>query len=352
LNVGTAAQVGVDDLVELRLTVTDTNGLEISEIQVGRPFQLRGFVKDLRDTQSPQPSRPGVFAAYQDILFNSSLVTANPDLNPFFSNTFTGSQYRQGKSGDVRISGLINELGSFQDDTSSPLGFGEKLQFVINFTAGSTPGLVNFVGDPADVRPFHDTLLFDPTTPLLPNQIRYTQDSVRVVSGTTTGGGGGGGEGFTNDNNAYDVNDDGFVSPIDVLILINSLNNGNGGQLNNGGNLLAAGEGSEFYYVDVNGDGFLDPLDVLGVINYLNTNSELFAAGEGEGEGSTFESGELPLVELPFQSLAVSSTSWIYGPAEFGDEEDETIDSLAEYLSQYHSQEDDEFLDGLATGLV
>lgn len=358
LNVGSFNQVTADDDVELRLQVTDMNGNPISQVVAGQPFQLRGFVKDLRESDVPRPSRPGVFAAYQDVLFSNNLVSVNADLAPFFNNNFTGSVYRQGKSGDIFVPGLINELGSFQDDSSSPLGFPERLQWVVNFTAGTTLGTASFVGDPADVKPFHDTLLFDPTTPLLPNQVRYTVASVQIVSaaagGGGTGTGGTGTGGFTNWSNAYDVNADGFVSPIDVLIIINALNTGAGGQLTNGG-LEGSGEQGKKYYVDVNADGYLDPLDVLVVINFLNSNTGMSGEGEGEGsdEGLVLRSGNLPLVELPFRGKALGSSSIyedisLYGE---GSEEDESGSDLAGMMFSMDEDEDD-YLDSLASDLL
>ncbi|MCA9132435.1 MAG: hypothetical protein KDA45_04750 [Planctomycetales bacterium] len=63
-----------------------------------------------------------------------------------------------------------------------------------------------------------------------------------------------------------DVNDDGIVSPIDVLQVINYINFNSSDTLIRGPALL-----------DVNRDTIISPLDVLLVINYLNAH-----AGEGE----------------------------------------------------------------------
>ncbi len=283
-------------------------------------------------------------------------MSANVNLAPFFDTNFAASVYRQGKAGDVFVPGLINELGSFQDNQTSPLGFPERLQWIVNFTAGSTLGTATFVGDPADVKPFHDTLLFDPTTPLLPNQVRYTVASVQIVSAAAGGGGGSGGSGsggFTNWGNTYDVNADGFVSPIDVLIIINSINNGGGGQLPPGG---GEGEAGEKYYVDVNADGFVDPLDVLAVINFLNSDGAL--AGEGEGEGSSdglvLRSGELPLVDLPFRGKAIGSSSIYEDVSLYGgtSDEDDSETDLTSLMYSIVEEEDDEYLDSIAADLL
>jgi hypothetical protein len=75
--------------------------------------------------------------------------------------------------------------------------------------------------------------------------------------------------------NKLDVNADGFVSPIDVLIVVNDLNF-------NGPRVLPLDQPVP-PYLDVNGDKLVDPLDVLELINFINTRGN---SGAGEGEAS------------------------------------------------------------------
>ena len=82
----------------------------------------------------------------------------------------------------------------------------------------------------------------------------------------------------TNPDNAMDVNADGFVSAIDVLMVINHLNTVGSGD---------APVGSP--YLDTSGDGFVSALDVLVVINAVNTGG----AGEGEAERALVAVDEL-----------------------------------------------------------
>ncbi len=87
---------------------------------------------------------------------------------------------------------------------------------------------------------------------------------------------------YTNPTNNLDVNADGSVSPIDVLVLVNYINtNSISAHLPfpNGG---VAGPP----YLDVNGDGFVSPIDVLAVINFINRNSNGGGSTGGEGEAS------------------------------------------------------------------
>jgi hypothetical protein len=86
-----------------------------------------------------------------------------------------------------------------------------------------------------------------------------------------------------------DVDGDGFITPIDVLILINHVNaqgSGTGPQ-----------EGEPGQRIDIDGDGYISPIDVLILINVINSQLENDAAitrpGDreatslsGEGEGS------------------------------------------------------------------
>jgi hypothetical protein len=81
---------------------------------------------------------------------------------------------------------------------------------------------------------------------------------------------------YTNPKNRYDVNDDGFVSPIDVLQIVNYVNSG----LPSRPPLPPTAVPP---YLDVDSDGFIGPLDVLAVITFINSGGK---SGSGEGEGA------------------------------------------------------------------
>jgi hypothetical protein len=81
---------------------------------------------------------------------------------------------------------------------------------------------------------------------------------------------------FQNPANPNDVNADGWVSPLDALIIINLLNSRGSGSV--------AGLPGPPDYVDVDGNNFVDPLDVLTLINFLNSGG-MNGSPEGEGEG-------------------------------------------------------------------
>jgi uncharacterized delta-60 repeat protein len=77
---------------------------------------------------------------------------------------------------------------------------------------------------------------------------------------------------YQNPRNRFDVDDDGTVSPLDILVLINLLNS-------QAPLPTVDGLPGPPPYVDVNADNRVDPLDVLNVINHINSR------GNGEGEG-------------------------------------------------------------------
>ncbi|MFN0021054.1 MAG: dockerin type I domain-containing protein [Pirellulaceae bacterium] len=90
---------------------------------------------------------------------------------------------------------------------------------------------------------------------------------------------------FTNSRDREDVDNDGFVSPIDALMIINRINSGD--------TSLDSTPFARAPYVDVNGDGTLAPVDALLVINRLNAPAGGDSSGEGEGEAADAFFGSL-----------------------------------------------------------
>lgn len=82
--------------------------------------------------------------------------------------------------------------------------------------------------------------------------------------------------------NPLDVNGDGVVTPADVLVLVNALNE-------HGPGPIAELPLTRDAFYDVNDDGHLSPQDVLIVVNWLNSGGARGVAGDamgGEGESS------------------------------------------------------------------
>jgi hypothetical protein len=157
-------------------------------------------------------------------------------------------------------------------------------------------GVATLYTDPADVSPDHDVLIFgdDGGVPVVgPDQITLNQESVTIDSSVPVNNGvappapepndpvGGGIPPVVahhrNANNPFDVNADGKLSPVDALLVINSLN------------ILGARSvvdapvpnASNLAFMDVNGDNVVNSLDALLVIARMNSSS---AGVQGEGE--------------------------------------------------------------------
>ena len=92
-----------------------------------------------------------------------------------------------------------------------------------------------------------------------------------------------------------DTDNDGTISPLDVLVVINAINLG-GSQV--GFTRTIAGYTvDEGLYLDVDGDRYLSPLDVLTIVNYLNARS---SSGAGEGESD---------YDVVYEAIHASSSS-------------------------------------------
>lgn len=89
-----------------------------------------------------------------------------------------------------------------------------------------------------------------------------------------------------------DVDNDSSISPLDVLVVINSINQGNIGPFET----INVADG---YYLDADGDGQLSPLDVLAIINYLNNTNQ------DNGSGSSSDQGNSPVgfIAIPLRQL-------------------------------------------------
>lgn len=87
-----------------------------------------------------------------------------------------------------------------------------------------------------------------------------------------------------NSSEPFDANNDGFVSPIDALIIINYLNSDAGSE-------VPSNSDPSFGYIDANGDNFVTPIDALIVINELNNPT-------GEGEFVDQSRAQLPIFDL------------------------------------------------------
>jgi len=119
----------------------------------------------------------------------------------------------------------------------------------------------------------------------------------------------GGPVGWTNPGDPLDVNNDGFVTAIDVLRIITEINNPEYSDATGELIVIETMPPSSVGYIDVTGDGFVTTRDALQVINFINSN-------------------------LPSQNAALAALSLSDQSSDGDDEEDDLDDQLATGLPQ------------------
>ena len=297
----TVGDADSDDLVGIEFQLVDAAGTPVSGVSVGDRFGVQVIVEDLRNPVIATT----VFAGFLDVLYDSDLIrpadTVGGDRFDFdveFAPDFqTGAGV--GTAGSL---GIIDEFGSLLEfsvaDTDSAAN--PNLMATIFFDAIAT-GTANVVGGPADRFPFQDTLLNREDDPVPVNQIRYDTIEIQI---------GGPEFEFHNPNFAEDVNNDGTVSPIDALIIVN--------QLNSGDTPEGESPGTRFF-TDTNNSGTISALDALQVINYLNQQSNVGSfQAEGEAIGNS-----------SFNSNSSGGVSDFIRGSDLDDEDDDVLNLLA-----------------------
>jgi hypothetical protein len=191
----------------------------------------------------------GVSQAFADLVYNNDLIDWNAASLSF------GPSYTTGQSGTV------SEAGSPQVDEAggvAPIETGGSRQLLFQVTGtikdtAAAESTFTISLDAADDTPSHDTLLFNHA---FAAPASYEAESVVIKQ-----------RAWQNAINRMDVNFDGFITPIDALIVINRLNTQGSGTLDPTPN--APNIPQPFF--DVNGDGDVTPIDALIIINRLNT---------------------------------------------------------------------------------
>lgn len=244
------------ELVRIRLQPVDVAGNEILVVDVGQEFRLNVLVEDLRDSAS------GVFGAWVDIEFDPTMARVAGDIE-------RGTDYRNGVSGSFDLPGLIDELGGFA--SMNRLGAGERLLASIPLVAAQE-GVLDFIANGADDLPLHDITLYDLNRAVGQIEVEYVGAPL-TVSGS-----------LQNRVEPTDTDGDGNTTPLDALRVVNFLNQHGSLAVSAARTALLsavqeAGSDARPIFYDVNGDGYVTPMDVLHVVNRLNQRS---LGGEGE----------------------------------------------------------------------
>ncbi len=158
--------------VQMRLEATTADGSPVSSLEAGSSFVLNVYVEDLRD------SAEGIFSAYLDVSFDSSLVAVDGSIT-------YGTAFSNGNSGDISTAGLIDEAGGFSASLTGS-GGSETLLMSIPLRAVSA-GTASFVADPADQSPAHDVGVYGSDDAVAASLIRFLGTSVEILQSGAEG---------------------------------------------------------------------------------------------------------------------------------------------------------------------
>ena len=242
----------------------------VSSVTVGDTFFVEIWLQDFWSNS------PGLQGARFDVNFgNTQAVTTATNLH--WGEPFS----------------FFNK-GTIVDATAEVHGFGGSVTIPAPQGTGVSPnfarlGYVELTADAAGVQEFQLDL-DDPNRQQDPTEApsRVGMGSVpagKIALGTVSvdqqvGVGEGESDGAATvtlaQQDPLDVNNDGVVTPLDVLVVINHLNRSDRN--------VSGGEG-ESSDLDVNGDGVVTPLDALSVINRLNLASSASAASSASTSG-------------------------------------------------------------------
>ena len=184
-------EVAGEPLAEIRLEATDLQGTPISSIEVGQVFLLNFISVDAR-----QFIKPGVFAAYADILFDSALIRPEPGSVIDFSDNFTLVQK------GTFTSGMIDELGAVNNSLVATQE-GESLIATVRMEALAS-GTVNIRSEPADEID-SEFLLYGEDDQIPAGLVAFGSVSLAI------------GQSFTVGDDTFTVAEDSGATTVDVL---------------------------------------------------------------------------------------------------------------------------------------
>lgn len=288
-----------DDSVAYFVEFTTLDGvtpLPSNQISLGGDFLVNIYVQDIRPTTTQLPEADhGVFAGFLDVLYPAGAVSLEGALA--FNGDYTVVLDQPG----TLTPGIIDEAGAIRDIDEIEPGSAKKLLFRAPFKANAL-GVVTFVPNPADLvgtatpQTFgdHDTLVYNPTTHVLPNDVSYLPNTLTVVANS---------EGPQhNPVVATDINGDGQTNTLDVAAAAMGLlaaKRPDGESI-----VLHRTTGGDIRYFDVTDDQNFSTHDLLAVI--LKVNDRYAGLGEpGDILSVRPASGE----PVDFSSLQTSSTS-------------------------------------------
>lgn len=163
------------NLVVYRLEAQDANNVPITELAPGQDFTLVMFVQDHRpDTNDPTTA--GVFSAYANVSYDTSLVSLAPGATITY-----GSFFGIVRSGSLATAGQIIDAGASASSFTPP-GSAEQLLWKVPFHVSTTmSGTATFVPSFNGVTG-HDTTVYLRNTAVPSDLIEYPTLNVPIVS--------------------------------------------------------------------------------------------------------------------------------------------------------------------------
>lgn len=268
-----------DSTAQVSIQTVDQDGRPVEIAEVGDALWIELYV-DGDDTPDQ-----GVFQALLEVEFDRELlelVEAPKPVGPF-TNGFRATENDTG----------FAELGGFSS-TVDPTGPGPQLiarfEVIVRQTGDAmvSARAVDEVGK--------EVLLYGQDNPLRNENVSASRVHLTVNEPQPT-----------DTTPELDTNEDGHVTAVDVLLVVNYLNSQPGGQraghADSEGTTTTQGlvqAAPQRHAFDVTNDGFVTPIDVLAIVNHINSRVPLRA----EAEFATVVDSELSVGDDTLQMLA------------------------------------------------
>ena len=237
--------------VEIINPINDVPYSGMAEITEGSEFEVRVSVRDSRVGVAEEEA--GVYAAYLDLVYDSEYLEIVP-ATLRHGQIFTDIQHS-----DASVAGLLDEVGGVQGGISNFVRGSQFMElFTVDFIATkSTVGRgITLELNQADVHPLHDTVVISPPTAISGDHSFFGVANLTIQAPAFE---------WHNYLQPADVNQDGYISAVDALHIVNHLNTF-------GAHQLPATKHSGMPWIDVDQDQWVSPADAISVINHLNAS--------------------------------------------------------------------------------
>lgn len=294
-------------IVNVDLRAVSPDGRPLTHVKIGETFFVEMVASATNDSTMLQPITAR-FGFDADVIMPAGEVEFNPEFGKLEFEIVTGAD------GDRTLeSETVEPTGGLDHGTIRMHVAGFRLEPI--FHVEKQVFRIGFTADAAGDVEFQFT---DFSTRSLGSHLFNLHSAVLTVTPGSV---------WQNPRMPLDVNADGIISPLDVLVGINRLNAARDRNL---GEERSATD-PDHTFPDANGDGIHSPLDVLVIINRLNQRSP------AEGEASIMaarplptynSSGELPASAAPSSETNLQPRDEMLSAWAMPTLEDELLDSL------------------------